>query len=185
VTQTRTLLLILSLLAAPPTFALAHEKGVLRLGSKEVRTGGELDIRGEKLPKAATVRLELRGTLETFPLSQVRTSAAGRFDAKLALPPEARAGSYTVVAVASDGDIVARTELTVIAAASGAAMEDMAGHSGANVAPATSAGPRATAEIMRVPVSTTGAEWVTIIGIITLSLVGGLILLRSASAHRP
>ncbi len=187
-TRTNAMPLVLTLLATLGTPARAHEEGVIRLSAKEVRMGSELGLRGEKLPKSATLRLELRGTLETFPVGEVRTNAGGRFEARLALPVEARAGTYTVVAVASDGDVAARAELTIIAAAPAAGAPGLAtpgvakheGHSAMNTAPMATEGAHPTAAMMKVPVSTTGVERAAVIGIVTLSLAAGLMLLRGS-----
>lgn len=181
VIRTRALVFVLGLWALLGTPLLAHEDGVIRLSSNEVPAGGELELRGEKLPKNAAIRLQLRGTLETYPLAEVRTNAKGAFDAKLALPIEARAGGYTVIALAPDGDAVARAELTVVAAASASpAMTEHGRHGAMNTDRATTDAPHPTAEMMRVPVSMTGAERVAIIGFLALTLSGGMLLLRGS-----
>ncbi|MGH7710757.1 MAG: hypothetical protein ACREOG_05710 [Gemmatimonadaceae bacterium] len=168
--------------------ALAHEKGTIRLASKAVGVGGELVLRGEKLPKNATLRLQLRGTLETFPLSEVRTNASGIFQARLALPLTARIGSYTVAVLAPDGDVVAQADLNVVAASAPAAqMTPMEHaemtpkeHATMNTSPQATDMPHASAEMMEVQVSTTGAEWVGILAIILASVGGGAALLLGA-----
>jgi hypothetical protein len=172
------LVCMMAAFAAP---ALAHEKGVIRIVSKEVGVGGELVVRGEKLPKSATLRMQLRGTLETFHLAEVRTDTAGRFQARLALPVEVRAGTYTVVVLAPDGDETARADLVVAAQAAHAmaGTEGMEGHAGMADS-AGAPGPHPTAEIMKVPVSTSGAEWAAIAAIVVLSAAGGLALLAGA-----
>jgi hypothetical protein len=158
---------LLTLVTAP---GIAHEKGIIRLASNEVAVGGELGLRGEKLPKSNTLRLELRGSLETFTLTAVRTNAAGRFQARLPLPPEARAGSYTVVALASDGDVAARAALVIIAAASTQVMDREPARESTH----------ATAEMMKLTVATAGGERAAIVTIIVASLGGGLLLLRGS-----
>ncbi len=183
-TVSRLLVFVLGLLAAPGTPLLAHEEGVIRLRSSEVSAGGELGLRGEKLLKNAALRLELRGTLETFPLGEVRTDAKGVFQARLALPAEARAGSYTVVAVAPDGDVAARAELTVSAAppTTPAGVAEHEGHGAMQPGALAPNSPHPTADMMKVPVSTTGLELAAIAGIVGVSLAGGLLLLRGARA---
>jgi hypothetical protein len=158
---------LLTLVTAP---GIAHEKGIIRLASNEVAVGGELGLRGEKLPKSNTLRLELRGSLETFTLTAVRTNAAGRFQARLPLPPEARAGSYTVVALASDGDVAARAALVIIAAASTQVMDRRQ----------TKESSHPTAEMMKLRVATAGGERAAILTFILASLGGGLLLLRGS-----
>jgi len=175
----------LALLAGISALAYAHPKGTIRLARKEVSVGGELVVTGAQLSKNETLRLQLRGTLETFPLAEVRTDASGTFRARFALPVEARLGNYTVVVVAPDGDVAAQTELLVIAAAapvaadSGAA-EHPAGHAMPNTSPAATDIPHASAEMMEVPVATTGSEWAVILTIIVASVAGGAALLFRA-----
>jgi hypothetical protein len=154
---------------------IAHETGIIRLASNEVSVGGELGLRGEKLPKSTTLRLELRGSLETVALGAVRTNAAGRFEARLPLPAEARAGSYAVVVLASDGDVAARAALVIIAAASTQMMDR--GQRKESSHP--------TAEMMNLTAATTGGERAAILMIVLASLGGGLLLLRGSSRGRP
>jgi len=177
----RVLLVSFGLLAAYSAPAFAHEKGAIQLASKQVSVGGELSLRGDKLPKNATLRLQLRGTLETFPLADVRTDSLGGFRARFALPVEAKPGTYAVVVLASDGDIVARAELGIVAAP--ASMGEMSPEEHAKMNPDTTATnePHATAENMRVPVRTSPAEWATIFTLIAASSgIGLALLLRSA-----
>jgi hypothetical protein len=181
----RSAFLTIGLVAALAIPALAHEKGTIRILSKQVGVGGELIVQGEKLPKSAVLKMELRGTLETFPLAQVRTDSAGRFQARLALPLEVRAGTYTVVVVASDGDVTARADIVVSPAplAGEGAMAGMEAHAGMPGTPGAP-GPHATAEMMKVPVSTSGVEWAVIGGIIVLSTLGGAALLATSRRSR-
>ena len=130
--------------------------------------------------KALPLRLELRGSLETFTLGAVRTSATGRFQARLPLPAEARAGSYMVVALASDGDVVARTALAIVAATPPRAMD----HGTTDSLPSTTESPHPTAEMMKVAAGTTAGEWAVMLTLIATSLTGGLALLRAAG-RRP
>jgi hypothetical protein len=181
-------IIALALLATISALALAHPKGTIRLASKELSVGGELALRGEALPKNETLRLQLRGTLETFPLSEVRTNAAGGFQARLALPVEARMGRYTVVVLAPDGDVAAQAELLIVAAAAPAGVaaepEHAAGHAVPNTSPAATDMPHASAEMMEVPVATTAGEWVGILALIVASVGAGLALLFGALRSR-
>ena len=187
-------LALLVLISAP---AHAHPKGTIRLANKQLGVGGELVLRGESLPKNETLRLQLRGTLETFPLAEVRTNATGAFQARLALPLEARIGSYTVVVLASDGDVAAQAELLVVAAAAPvtvadsatavppvtdtAAAEHPAGHAmpNANTSPDATDIPHASPDMMQLEATTSAAEWVGILAIIVASAGVGFALLRS------
>lgn len=174
--STHLLLWLLALLTPLTASGMAHEKGIIRLASKEVPIGGELGLQGEKLPKSATLRLELRSALETFSLAEVRTNAAGRFQARLTLPADAGAGSYTVVALAPDGDVAARAQMVVLAAAPAHATE----HGATDSTPTRTASPHPTAETMKLAVATTGGERAAILTIIAACLGGGLTLLRGS-----
>lgn len=176
----RSVILTVTLLAGLALPALAHDKGTIALTPKQVGVGGNLSVRGDKLAKNATLKMQLRGTLETFDLAQVRTDTAGRFQSRFALPAEIKAGNYVVVVVASDGDVSARADLVVTAAAATTnAMPGMEGHAGMAMPPGAP-GQHATAEMMEVPVSTSGAEWSAIVAIIVLSGALGLLLLVGA-----
>ena len=167
-------LVVLGLILALGTPALAHEDGVLHLGSRSVAEGAELQVRGEKLPVDAMIRLELRGTLESFLLGEFRTDAAGVFETRLSLPAEAAAGSYTVMAFAPDGDEVARTEIVVLAAPDAG---ETPGDVGMTPAPGQ-AGLHATHEMMDLPVTRSWGEWAVILGLIAFGAAVGLALLR-------
>ncbi len=169
---------VMFFLVAGATLALAHETGTIRLAAKEVRVGGELMIHGEKLPKSATLRLQLRGSLETFPLGEVRTDTAGKFDARLALPTEARAGAYTVLVLASDGDISARTDLTITPPPP--AEMSPTEHARMDSATAMPDMPHARADMMDVSTAMTTGEWIAIVSIVLASVAGGLALLFAA-----
>lgn len=166
--RTTTTALFLTFLAA--TMALAHEEGVIHLGSKTLAVGGEIEIRGEELPEEAVLRLELQGALETYPLGEIRSDAAGAFRTRLALPAEAGPGSYVVVAIAPDGDEVARADLLVVPAGEGT--------EGVAVVR------EPTAEEMELEVSRGPLEWAAILGFVTLCGIGGLALLTAGRGVR-
>ncbi len=182
-------ILALALLAGISALAYAHPKGTIRLARKDASVGGELVVTGAQLSKNETLRLQLRGTLETFPLAVVRTDSSGTFRVRFALPEEARVGNYTVVVVAPDGDVAAQTELLVVAAADpvamdSAAQEHPAGHTMPSTSPAATDMPHASAEMMEVPVETTAGEWLGILATIVASVGGGLALLLGARRGR-
>lgn len=157
------------------TSATAHETGVIKLSAKQLPVGGALVITGEKMTKGASFRLELRGALRTFSFGRVRADTSGRFELRVTLPHDAGAGAYTVAAVAADGDVSAQADLAVSGTAPVAGGGAMAGMPGMNNMPGM---PNATAEHMKVPVTTTPEGWTAITIIIALSAVGGLLLLR-------
>lgn len=154
----------------------AHEKGAIRLANKEVAAGGELVIRGEKLPKSNSVILTLKGALETHSLGEVATTAAGTFEARLKLPVAAKPGAYVVLAEAGDGDELARADVVVTAAAMA---HDMAGMTHEPDS-AGAAQVHPTAEMMKLDVTRSGAEWGAIVLILALTVGGGITQLASA-----
>lgn len=170
--MTRTLGFLAGLLLVVHVPALAHEKGAIRLGTRRPAAGDRLALRGEHLPKDAALTLELRGALKSYRLGAVRTDGKGLFTSTIALPAEAGAGTYRVVAIASDGDKTAEAELTIVAAT--AATPE---HEGMHAAPNVASAPHATAEMMRLPVSWTGVEMVVVAVIVGACLAGGVRLL--------
>lgn len=177
-------LLSLMLLATISAPALAHEKGAIRLASKQVPAGGELSLRGERLPKNTTLRLELRGALESFPLGELHVDSTGKTQARLALPREARMGNYKVVVLAPDSDIAAQAELVILAApaADSAAAMDHArmDHGPMNTEPGATDGAHATAEMMPLDTSKSAGEWAAIVAVIVVALGSGVALLTGA-----
>lgn len=147
-----------------------HEEGVLHLNAAAVPVGGELGVRGTGFPEEMTLRLELRGTLDTHALGEFRTDSTGQFDARLTLPPEADTGRYTLVAVATDGDDVGTADLIVVAG---------------TAADAASAAPREpSAEPMPLETARGAGEWLAIALFIGLCGGGGAALLAGGRARR-
>lgn len=167
---------LILLVAAP---ALAHENGAIYLASKQVPVGGEFGVRGEKLPWSADLELVLRGALDNYMIGDVRTDTAGKFQARITLPPHIPAGAYSLVALAPDGDATARADLVISAAAPAAA--PAAGQGMAHMGEREMPGPHATAEMMEVQRTMTPGEWIVIAAVIVLSFVGGAILLGRAA----
>ena len=149
-----------------------HEKGAIRLASKEVAAGGELVIRGEKLPKSNSVIMTLVGAVATHSLGEVAPTATGTFDTKIALPAGVKAGAYVVIAEAGDGDELARADVVVTAAMA----HDMSTHTADSSAMAA----HPTAEMMALDATRSGLEWTVILMIVALSIGGGVALLASS-----
>ncbi|HET9983493.1 MAG TPA: hypothetical protein VFQ38_07895 [Longimicrobiales bacterium] len=183
-------LLFLALLAAP---AVAHEHGRIYLGAPRASAGDSLALRGEKLSKATTFRVLLRGPLASYPLGEVKTDRAGAFQGAVRLPADARPGAYTVVLLAPDGDVSARADLALAAAEAPATAgaPPTAGPAAGTAAPATAtdhmahmaaAAPHATAAPMELPKRRGAGEW-AVIALVTLVCLGaGARLLRPARA---
>jgi hypothetical protein len=171
-----------ALLVPPVTPASAHETGAIHVSAHEVAVGGSIGVRGEKLPKASDLKLELRGVLDNYPVGSVKTDTAGAFQLEVTLPQNVPAGAYTLVVIASDGDVTARADVAVAAAASPATTQP--GGMGAMPGMA-STGPgteeRATAAEMPITHATTPIGWAVIWGLIVLSLGSGAALLRRAA----
>lgn len=153
----------------------AHGGGVIRLASPQVGIGGELALSGEKMDKGASLRLELRGILDNYPVGEVKTDAAGKFEMRIALPPRVPAGVYTLVAIGGHGDVAARTTVTVGQAGANATMPGMGDH-GMRQMP----GMQGSAEMMPLQINTSPREWTVIAAVILLAFGGSVALLRRA-----
>ena len=168
----RRVLLTILLLAVSMTPLWGHEKGAIRLATKEVPAGGELVIRGEKLPKSNSVILTLVGALATHSLGEVPTTATGTFDTRITLPAAAKPGAYVVIAEAGDGDELARADVVIAPAAA----HDMSLHT----SDSSAAQPvHPSAAMMELEAARSGVEWAVILIIVGLSAGGGLALLLS------
>ncbi len=109
---------------SPASIGLAHEDAVLKSSRSSVSAAATLDLTGADFNESAAYKLRLLGALSEYDLREVETDSAGTFSIELAIPADVRPGSYQVVAVASDGDVVARLDLTVLEAASPATTRD-------------------------------------------------------------
>jgi hypothetical protein len=160
------LVALVAALAAVPV--VAHEEGVIRLASPTAAPGQEIEIEGERLPRSATLTLELRGALASYPLGEIESDEVGAFVTLLALPADVRPGRYRMMVLASDGDVVARAELLITAAPP------------AEIGPAGPIEPaHVTDAMMDLPMSRSIGEWAAIVGFIAAAAIAGLALLRS------
>ena len=174
----RTLLATVALLVATAVPAYPHGGGVIRLASTRVAGGGTVALAGEKLEKNSDLSLELRGTLDNYPVGRVHTDPAGKFNTNLTLPPNIPGGSYTLVAIAADGDVTARAEVVIGSPPGGAGtpMPGMRGNVGMHTEQEIS-GPHATAAMMQLKQTTSTGEWGVIAALILFSFAGGAWLL--------
>ena len=99
----------LTLVLASPAYP--HGGGVIRLASKQVAVGGTIALTGRKLEKNADLKLELRGILDNYPAGRIHSDVKGNVSAMVTIPPAIPVGVYTLVAIAEDGDVAARTEV--------------------------------------------------------------------------
>lgn len=172
---------VLGLLALTSVPAFAHGGGVIRLASAQVPVGGTIGVSGEKLEKSSTFRLELRGTLDNYPIGDAKTDTAGKFRMHVALPAHVPAGVYSLVAIGPDGDVDARVDLTIAGAATQSGSAGMAGMPGMGQGTQEMSGMHATDEMMTLQRTTTTGEWVIIAVLIIAAFAGGAILLRKAA----
>ena len=172
----------LMLSSAFSSTAFAHGGGVLRVASKQIPSGGTIQMSGEKLGNNASLRLELRGVLDNYPIGSVRTGPDGKLSASVEVPASVPAGTYTLAAIAADGDVAGRAEISVGAAAvveaAKSGMPHMAGDGMAGMEDM-----KATADMMKLDIKTTALEWIVISLLILLSFgAGAALLARSRRA---
>ena len=170
----RILLLVLAVL--PLRSAFAHGSGAISLSSKQSFPGATITIFGAEFARNSSVRLELRGILESHVFGRVQTSAKGTFQQVVTIPAGSKLGEYTIVAVAPDGDVAAQATLMIaeVAAAQEThpGMHDMPGMQGMG-------GAHATGEMMDVPIPITAWGWAVITVIVLVSAATGVRLLRT------
>ena len=144
----------------------AHEKAVLESSRSSVAAGAVLPLDGRDFGAGESYVLRLVGALREYELGEVEADAEGLFSIELAIPGSVVPGAYQVVAVAPDGDVAARLDLTVLeaeAAEPEGAKERPAGEAAHDAAPRV-----ARAGEMPIERSRSGLEW----GLIGL-LIGG------------
>ena len=178
-----------ALLVLPAAPADAHETGAIHVSVKQVAVGGTVGVRGEKLPKASDLKLEMRGVLDNYPVGSVKTDTGGAFQLDLKLPASVPAGAYTLVVIASDGDVTARADLAVTEAATATASTGAASGSSMSSMPGMANmpgmdGEQATATPMVIARTTTPGEWIVIWLIIIVSLAIGARLVTMGHAVR-
>lgn len=167
-------LAVAAALVAPEPLA-AHEEAVLEASASVMAVDGTLELFGSDFTADEEFRLVLEGALESHELTAVTADSAGRFELDLELPPEVREGRYQIVAVAPDGDEVARLDLNVVAAGSGndRATGSAEGDEAGTASAADGAGENgARAEEMEVERQRSGVEWAFMLVVVGLS--GGL-----------
>jgi len=144
----------------------AHEKAVLESSRSSVPAGAVLPLDGRDFGAGESYVLRLVGALREYELGEVAADAEGLFSIELAIPGSVMQGTYQVVAVAPDGDVAARLDLTVLEA-------EAAEPEGAEERPTGEAAHEAVPRVARageLPIerSRSGLEW----GVIGL-LIGG------------
>jgi len=148
----------------------AHEKGVLKLATRQLVPGDSVEATGQRFSRRASLTIELAGIAGQTRLAEIRTDSLGAFRRALVVPADLPAGSYRVVTVAADGDEVASVDVSVVARASA----PLSSHVHEENAP--TARPLDLARAGS-PLVTGGA-----VVIIALTFVTGVMLLRRSSA---
>jgi len=159
---------------APLESAPAHPEATLRAARAAVAAGTALPVTGENFAANGKVLLALRGALGEYRLVEVTATGEGTLSVSLHIPAEVRPGRYQLVALADDGDVVARLELTLEPPAAGSAVESGSGAED-DPAPGQMAGQHdrmARADELPIQRSRNGLEW-GIIGLV-VGLAGGL-----------
>ncbi|MFV1985989.1 MAG: hypothetical protein ACC682_01800 [Gemmatimonadota bacterium] len=106
--------LALLLIAAPP--AGAHPEATLESDRTSVDAGGAIKLHGTEFGGDGTYTLRLLGALNEYDLGEAKSDGEGEFRLDITIPGDVRPGMYQVVALAADGDVSARLDLTVAAA---------------------------------------------------------------------
>ncbi len=146
--------------------SVAHEKAVLESSRSSVPAGAVLPLDGRDFGAGESYVLRLQGALREYELGEVKADAEGLFSIELAILGSVTPGTYQVVAVAPDGDVAARLDLTVLEAEATepeGAEERPAGEAAHEISPRV-----ARADDMPIERSRSGIEW----GVIGL-LIGG------------
>lgn len=154
-----------------------HPEAVLESDRSTVDAGGAIGLRGSQFGADEEYVLELQGALDEHELGTVSSDGEGLFTESVTIPPAVRPGAYQVVALAPDGDIAARLDVTVTAAAAMPAQE----HTEMEDASMEDHEPAARADEITVERDRSGVEWAAI-GLL-IGAAGGLgIGLRRRSA---
>ncbi len=101
--------------SAEPVASL-HPTGVLRLVDTRLLPGSTVRLTGEKFAKGGELELLLVGIDGRVAIATVRADSVGKFVTDITLPEALSPGSYSLVAIASDGDTAGRLEVMVVAA---------------------------------------------------------------------
>jgi hypothetical protein len=168
-------------LGAPGAAGDAHEEAVLRSSRSSVSAGASLPLSGSDFAGSETYQLKLLGVLNEYDVGQVAADSAGVFTHQLTIPADVTPGAYQVVAVASDGDVVARLHITVLGGGAGGAASQAGDHSGG----ADQEGDPSSAarhDDIRIERDRSGMEWGVIGLVIGLAAGVGLGLVRKAVA---
>lgn len=160
---------------SPASAAEVHEEAVLEAPASTVAAGDELALAGRDFAAGEDHRLRLVGVLDEHDLGEVSPDSAGTFDRTVRIPREASPGRYQLEAVASDGDVVARLSLTVVA---GSAAEQGREAGAAADASTAAADREATDEELAIDPTRSALDWTLILLLLGAAAGAGVTLLR-------
>ena len=161
-----TLASTVALLAATSDTANGHEKGILKLATRQLVASDSVRVVGEKFARRSTLVLFLTGLRGRIRLQEVHADTGGAFAAMLHIPSGIAPGSYRLIAIASDGDEVATLDVSVVSARPATST--------------TSHHPSVVPSAVALSLSRARSPWVTgAAALVTvLALIGGVLLLR-------
>lgn len=105
---------LLVLVAAVPLGA--HDEGILKAKPTTAAPGDTLRLEGSKMEAGSEYGLRMVGALQTYRLGKARADSAGTFAVGVVVPAGARPGTYRVEALAPDGDVAGKANVTVSSA---------------------------------------------------------------------
>lgn len=155
--------------ASAPGRARAHEEGVIHIDPERAAVGSRITIRGEKFGEEVRLEIRLKGILETRRLAEVVTDDEGAFLLEISLPDGAGSGRYVLIAVAPDGDVVARADLEIVAPS----------EADGTVGEAEGGPHVATDADMPIETERGAVEWIVVVAFFLACGLGGLGLLRA------
>jgi len=162
---------MLALLVATAASAAVHDHGVLESDQTSVAAGGEIAVRGKEFEEEESYTLRLIGALNEYDLGKIDADGEGHFHLDIAIPADVRPAEYQIVAIASDGDVAARLDVTVSAALPEAA-DEAAEHADEHDEMADMDDHGATAAEITIERDRSGIEW-AVIGLV-IGAAGGL-----------
>jgi len=162
-------MLAVLLWTAAPT--AVHDEGVLESDQTSVAARGEIAVRGKEFEEEETYTLRLLGALNEYDLGSVKSDGEGRFHLDILIPADVRPAEYQIVAIAADGDVGARLDVTVSAAVRAGA-EAAAEHADEHDEMADMDEHGATAEEITIERDRSGIGW-AVIGLL-IGAAGGL-----------
>lgn len=105
------------LLSGSPVHPPVHGEGVLTAERGTMAAGESLKLTGAAFEPGETYEIKLVGPLQEFLLATVRVAPDSTFALTVAIPADAREGSFRLEVVAPDGDVSAGLDVTLLAAA--------------------------------------------------------------------